>query len=122
MAKVQALIAADDKRTVLASLGGDDGVLTLVIQSAFFNAAKFIRANSLNHYDPTNYSIVLNFIRNGADTRPTISPPSHPLPGRVEDSQPTSPPTPLIAPTSRESRAGRIRNSKVLKNRKDTSG
>lgn len=71
MRKVQALVSADDKRTVLSALGGDDGILTFLIQHSFLRTAEFIRKNKLNVYDSSNYSRIVNFIRNGTDTCPS---------------------------------------------------
>lgn len=116
MAKVQALVSSDDKRTVLAALGGDDGVLTLTIQFAFKHTADYIRSHGLNHYDPSNYDRVLAFICNGPDSHPSLHTPSHPLPGGTESRQPTPPSTPSEPTTRREGRAGRIRErAKVLR-------
>jgi hypothetical protein len=69
--KVQALVSADDKRTVLSALGGDDGILTFLIQHSFQRTASFIRQNKLNVYDSANHSRILDFIRNGSDPRPS---------------------------------------------------
>jgi hypothetical protein len=115
MAKVQALVSADDKRTVLASLGGDDGVLTFVIQYAFKHAADYIRSNHLNTYDPANYIAIVEFIRNGAYPRSTGPSPSHPHPRTTEGSERTAPST-SSEPTARhKDRARRIRErAKIL--------
>ena len=74
MAKTQADVLAADKRTVCAALGGDDGILTFVIQSAFFRTAKFIRDHGYNLYDPVNYAAIVAFVRTGVD--PTAAPAS----------------------------------------------
>lgn len=117
MAKVQALVSSDDKRTVLASLGGDDGVLTLTIQHAFKRTAEFIRSNGLNAYDPDNYARVIAFIRDGSDTCPSGLPAPHSHTGGPKGGEHPSPSTSLLTPTSDKiaARGSRIRErAKVL--------
>lgn len=87
LVKTQSLVSVDDKRTILAALGGDDGVFTLLIQTTFKRTADFIRANHLNSYDTTNYARVLDFIRNGSDTRPAGDAVTHHDPRPTQDSQ-----------------------------------
>jgi hypothetical protein len=82
MSKTQADVASADKRTVCASLGGDDGILTFVIQSAFFRTAKFIRDHGYNLYDPANYDAIVDFIRTGHDRSAAPAVPAKPTPKR----------------------------------------
>lgn len=109
MTKVQAHVAITDKRTVLSALGGDDGILTFVIQHAFLRTATFIRSNGLNLYDPANYDRLIQFVRDGSDPCAVRCAAPHADAGATPNREPTPPPTPRVAPTSRKSRERRDR-------------
>lgn len=66
LTRVCGAVASDDKRTVVASVGGDDGILTFLIQSAFKHTAKYIRENGLNFPDPDNYKRIVAYVQSGA--------------------------------------------------------
>ena len=106
LVKTQSLVSVDDKRTILAALGGDDGVFTLLIQTTFKRTADFIRQNHLNSYDTTNYARVLDFIRNGSDTRPPGNTPAHDDARPTQDSQRETAPTACKSAPRVQSRPG----------------
>ena len=77
LCRVQADISREDKRTVVTALGSDPGIHALVIQHAYFNLAKYIRAHGLNDYASFNPTAIVDFLRDGTNSRAVSEAPAH---------------------------------------------
>jgi hypothetical protein len=66
--KLQTWVSNNDKRTVMSAVA-DDGVHTFIIRTTYKRIADFIRTNDLTSYDPASYARIVEFVRNGTDTR-----------------------------------------------------
>lgn len=117
MTQAQAQVSIDDKRTIRAALGGDDAILSLVIQTAFHRTAKFIRDNGLNIYDTASFDRILTFIRDGADTCAVGHSPLVHVPRELANSEPTLAPTPCFAASLVKSDKGGERTDGKAKGR-----
>lgn len=113
--KVQSLISREDKRAILAILGGDDGIYSYIIQTAFVRTADYIRSQNLSFYDASSRSRVLDFIRNGSDTCPVRDAVTHAERGAGETSQPASKTIGRIPTDSTEVHQGRGRTEEKVK-------
>lgn len=91
LAKVQCFIDLDHKRRIISAMGGNDSILTLIIQSAFLRTHDFIVSNKLDLYDPESFARIIHFVRYGTDLRATGDSASHSVASRGTDSQPTPP-------------------------------
>lgn len=119
MGKVQAYVSLADKRTVVAALGGDDSILTFVIQHAFEQTAEFIRLHGLNTYTSDNHERVLRFIRDRAPARAPRLPASSVDAGPGADSQPASSSVPRKSAVGDKSDPGRVRRDVKAKHGKE---
>lgn len=67
MTRVQVEVRKRDKRTLLASVGGDDNIFTFAVRHQFARLYKFIIDNNLHLYDPSHESRIISFIITGSD-------------------------------------------------------
>lgn len=93
--RIQAWVSLRDKRTILAAMGGDDSILSFIVQHAYSQTATFIRTHGLTAYDSApDHAKLLDFIRDRTAPRATRdTAPSAPA-GPAEDCQPTAPSIP----------------------------
>lgn len=118
LCRIQGYIPIDTKRRIIGAMGGDDSVLSLIVQTAFQKVNDHIVANSLLAYSSEQSARIVDFIRHGSNTCAAVNPPAHPLPSGGAGGEPASASTSLPARTPDEpSREGDRAEGKVKEKR-----